>query len=29
MTRLMLNLWFYSLESAEDQVDVEPVLLLT
>ena len=29
MTRLMLTLWFYSLEFVDDKVDVDPVVLLT
>ena len=29
MTRLMLTLWFYSLEFVDDKVDVDPLLLLT
>ena len=29
MTRLMLTLWFYSLEFVDDQVDVDPVVVLT
>ena len=29
MTRLMLILWLYSLEFIHDQVDVDPVVVLT
>ena len=29
MTRLMLTLWLYSLEFIDDQVDVDPVVVLT
>ena len=29
MTRLMLTLWFYSLEFVDDKVDVDPVAVLT
>ena len=29
MTRLMLTLWFYSLEFVDDKVDVDPVVVLT
>ena len=29
MTRLMLTLWLYSLEFVDDQVDVDPVVVLT
>ena len=29
MTRLMLILWLYSLEFVDDQVDVDPVVVLT
>ena len=29
MTRLMLTLWLYSLEFIHDQVDVDPVVVLT
>ena len=29
MTRLMLTLWLYSLEFMDDNVDVDPVVVLT
>ena len=29
MTRLMLTLWFYSLDIVDDKVDVDPVVVLT
>ena len=29
MTRLMLTLWLYSLEFVDNQVDVDPVVVLT
>ena len=28
MTRLILTLWLYSLEFVDDQIDVDPVVLL-
>ena len=29
MTRLMLTLWLYSLQFIDDNVDVDPVVVLT
>ena len=29
MTRLMLTLWLYSLQFMDDNVDVDPVVVLT
>ena len=29
MTRLMLTLWLYSLKFVDNQVDVDPVVVLT
>ena len=29
MTRLMVTLWLYSLEFVDNQVDVDPVVVLT
>ena len=29
MTRLMLTLWLYSLQFVDDNVDIDPVVVLT